>query len=131
MTSLIRAAGKLKANALKLLDAITAGTAVTVSGAAVDILELDGDIWFFGNLGVSGGTGSAIMKVQTAIDSAFTTPVDVTGAVTAASSATVGQALNVVVDKAALSRFVRYVITVTGTTVQAGQLYAIAVKKEI
>jgi hypothetical protein len=127
MTSLLRAAGKLKSQKLALLVAETADVTADTLGSAIDTIALDGDIWFLGMISHGTGTGSAILKVQHA-DTSGGSYTDVTGVVTIAAAATTGATLDVVVSRASLKRFVKALVDVTGTTAISGQCYAIGIK---
>lgn len=131
MTSLVRAAGKLKAQKLTLWAPTTADVTADTNGTGVDTKEIEGDLWLYGMISHGTGAGSAVMRIEdSADDSSYAALNPGSGAiVTAACDATHGALLDVLVDRAKVRRYVRAVIDVTGTTAISAVAAVIGVAK--
>jgi hypothetical protein len=128
MSSIVRAAGKVKADKVVVLAGTVDTTTADATTAAADTIALDGDLWFFAFLSHGTGAGSAIGKF-THCDTSGGSYVAITAvADSAAVDADTPAIVDVVVDRSQVKRYVKFTRDVTGTTSVSGVAFVAGVK---
>ncbi len=112
----------------------TISSATTTTGTAVDAQPYEGPIHLFATTGnVGDGSTVITVKMQTASDSAFTTPVDISGTAASkvlAASATANDNLSFMLKGENTLRYVRVAIITLGGTPSVPIAVAVFAKKK-